>query len=75
MSIELTRMEDNDMTGSIYHASGMSQRPIRGECVEMPAPAQMFGNGKEEINAAGDVKVRKYGDRGGYKEEPGQFVI
>ena len=75
----MTRREDNDMTGSIYHASSMSQRPIRGDCeyavIEMPAPAQMFGNGKEEINAAGDGSVRKYGDRGGYKEEPGQFII
>ena len=46
------------------------------DILEMPAPAQMFGNGKEEINAAGDGRsVRKYGDRGGYKEEPGQFII
>ena len=41
----------------------------------MPAPAQMFGNGKKEINAACDGRVRKYGDRGCYKEEPGQFII
>jgi hypothetical protein len=43
---------DNDMTGSIYHNTRMSQRPIRGDCeypfVGMPAPAQMFGNGKKE---------------------------
>ena len=37
----------------------------------LPAPAQRVGNGKEEINAAGDGKVRKYGDRGCSKEEPG----
>lgn len=29
---ELTRREDNGMTGSIYHNCSMSQRPIRGDC-------------------------------------------
>lgn len=59
------------MTGSIYHNCSMSQRPIRGGCEYRLAGTGADGlKWKEEINAAGDGRVRKYGDRGGYKEEP-----
>jgi hypothetical protein len=73
---ELTRREeDNDMTGSIYHNTSMSQRPIRGDCEYHAGTGADVRKWKTGITRGINLLVRKYGDRGGCKEEPGQFII